>query len=278
MNAPTPPETSPASAAPRHSAQMIAAPVLILAVFLIGFAMFIGWPRWPVVDAGERVAYSAMAAAGLACAATLVRRCWIRALLNLLAAAACVVPVLLPMVRPNDWTYATLVLWTAGVCVPVAMLASLAQRLRASDGSLLVIVVTLGMTLASGALLLSTGSFKLGTAGFSLAAGVAIITILGLFLQGIARSDGAITLAFAILAALLASGYVWSETPLYAGLAVFAAPLIAWVVRLRWIARRAPWQRVVIGLLLAAVPAAVAVTIEGLKANAASQASDDYGY
>lgn len=255
------------------------APLLIVAVFAAGFAYFIGWPAWPVTDAGERIAYLALAAAVFAIAASVVSCCWTQLAMNVLAAAVCVLPAMWPQYVNEAWSGGQLALWATIVVLAVAIAASLLQRLRIRDGDTpLASLVTLGMTAAGGALLMSTGSLKLGQAGFSLAAGVLVAFVVGLFVKPIGRSAGATTLALAVLGALLVSGYLWSELPWWAGACVLIAPLLAWIVRVPILARRPAWQRVAIGLIIAAIPATVVTVIAAMEAQKASEAADDYGY
>jgi hypothetical protein len=273
--------SAPVVTRPRAGERLLSAlaPLVVVAVFAVGFAWFIGWPKWPVTDAGERIAYSALAAALVACAVSVVRSCWLRLSLNLIAAVSCVLPAMWPQYENEAWTGAQFALWATLVVLGVAMAASLAQRLRDRDGQTpLASLVTLGMAASAGALLMSTGSFKLGQAGFSLASGVALAFIVGLFVKPIARSAGATTLVLAVLGGLLVSGYLWSELPWYAGVCVLVAPLLAWVSRVPILARRPAWQRVVIGLIIAAIPATVVTTIAAVKAQHASAAMDEYGY
>jgi FtsH-binding integral membrane protein len=254
------------------------APFLILAIFAAGFASFIGWPTWPVTDAGERIAYSAIAAAVFAIVASVVSCCWIRLVLNLFAAIVCVLPAMWPQYENEFWSAGQLALWATLVIVGIAIAASLTQQLRHRDRSPLASLITLGMALSGGGLLMATGSLKLGQAGFALASGVIVVFIIGLFVKSIGRSAGATTLAIAVLGGLLVSGYLWSELPWYSGVCVLLAPLLAWVVRIPILARRPLWQRVVIGLVIAAIPATVVTTIAAVKAQQASEAADDYGY
>ena len=254
-------------------------PILILAMFAAGYAWFIDWPRWPVSDAGERIVYSALAATMIAVVVSCARSCWLRLPLNAIAAAVCVLPTMWPQYENEAWSAGQLTTWATLVVVGIAFAITLTQRLHDRDGHTpLASLVTLGMAASAGALLMSTGSMKLGQAGFSLAAGVAIAFVIGLFVKSIGRSAGATTIAFAVLGGLLASGYLWSELPWYAGVCVIIAAPLAWISRVPILARRPTWQRVAIGLVIAAIPATTVTATLALKAQHESEAADDYGY
>lgn len=273
------PETLPPPGRERGFLFAALAPLLILALFAAGYAIFIGWPRWPVVDAGERIAYGAVAAAAIAIVVTLVKRESIRVPLDVIATSLCVLPAMWPQYQNEVWSAGKFSIAATIAVASVVIAAWLTRALRAREGqSPLASLVTLGMTGAAGALLMSTGSLKLGQAGFSLAAGVAWVFVVGLFVRSIGRSAGVTTMAMATLGGLLASGYLWSELPWWAAASVLIAPALAWIVRVPILARRPAWQRVVIGLFVAAIPAAIATTVAALEAQKASAAMEEFGY
>lgn len=254
-------------------------PLIVVAVFAAGYAWRIGWPAWPVTDASERIAYAAIAAAPLAMVVAMVRPLLVRVVLNLIAVAICSLPAMWPQYQNEVWTGGVLSMWAIGVAVSVAVAASVLQWLDDREAhSPLVPLVTLGMSAAGGALLMSTGSLKLGQAGFSLAAGVAIMFVISLFVRPLRDSAGLVTLALAILGGLFMSGHLWSELPLYAAVCVLVAPMLATIVRVPILARRPVWQRVVIGVVLAAMPATAVAIPLAMKAQKASESAEDYGY
>jgi hypothetical protein len=271
--------SAPADVGPyvRRSPLALLAPVLIVGTFAVGYAVLIGWPTWPVADAAERIAYWAILAGLLAAVASLVRSWWLLVLIDLAAAVACALPTLAPKAN-LDWNTAGVALATAAAAIVVAVLAFLTRSLaHRRGGTLLGWLVLLGMAASAGALLLSTGSLKLGQAGFALAGGVAIALILGLFVKPVGRSAGAATATLAIIVGLLISGHLWSELPIYAAACVLVAPVLACIIwKLPPLARRPVWQAVIIAIVIAAIPATAVTVVHALKAQKASASSDEY--
>lgn len=263
----------------RRSPLALVAPVVIVTGFAFGYAAIIGWPTWPVADAAERIAYWAILAGMLGVIASLVRSWNLFAVLDFAAGVACALPTLAPKAK-LDWGNVGVALATATAAIVVALLAFLTRLLAwRRGGTLLGWLVLLGMSASAGALLLSTGSLKLGQSGFALAAGVAIACVLGLILKSIGRSAGTPTAALAILVGLLISGHLWSELPLYAAACVLVAPLLACIIwMLPPLARRPAWQGVTIALILAAIPATVATAILAIEAQKAAAAAAEDGY
>ena len=103
-----------------------------------------------------------------------------------------------------------------------------------------------------------------------MAGAVAIYALLSFFVRPFARSSGAILVTLAALATQMASGYLWSEMPLWTAASIAIASLIAWAIVLPPLAKRSRWIAVTIALLLAAIPASLVV---GKYAAAAAKAT-----
>lgn len=243
------------------------APALVGVVFFLGYIAFEGWPR-NVQDAFLRIGLSCLPAIVLAIIADRVPKLS-RLLLfavNFAAVLVCAVPTLIAMVQPTLRTWQQFALVAGTVGVGVGGIATLTQMLRQRDGTVLTLLVMIGMTFATAALLQFAGSTRLALVTLPLALGIVAVWIVGAFHHPLRTSRGIYTIVLAILCAQLASGHLWAEgegVPLWAGAAVLGSPLYTWFVRVPWIARRRPWQRVIIGLLLTAVPAATACAVMG---------------
>lgn len=243
------------------------APAIVGIVFFLGYIGFEGWPR-NVQDAFLRIGLSCLPAIVLAIIADRVPRLS-RLLLfavNFAAVLVCVVPTLIAKVQPGGWTWTQFALIASAVGICVGGIATLTQMLQQRDGTVLTLLVMIGMTLATAALLQFAGTMRLALFTLPLAIGIIAVWIVGAFHHPLRTSRGIYTLVLAILSAQVASGHLWAEgdgVPLWVGAAVLGSPLYTWFVRVPWIARRRPWQRVVVGLLLTALPATAACAVMG---------------
>lgn len=245
------------------------APAVVGVVFFLGFIYFEGWPK-SLQDAFLRIGFACLPAIVLAIFADRVPRLSRLLLfgLNFVTVLVCVVPTLIAKVQPGGWTWGEFSLYAGAVGVGVGGIATLTQMLQQRDGTVLTVLVTIGMTLATAALLLFAGTARIAMFTLPLAAGIVAILIVGAFNHPLRTSRGIYTIVMAILAAQLASGHLWAPddgVPLWAGAAVIGSPLYAWIVRVPFIARRRPWQRIVIGLIVAALPATCATIVTGVE-------------
>ena len=256
-------------------------PLLIAGGFMAAHAVRLSWPRWPVTDASDRICYWIAVAALLGVVTEVScskNRRWLMPVISFLAAVACLAPNLWAkhVMRRNGWSTGEFALYLGLLSLGVAALATLTQRLAARDASRpLVPLVLTGMTAAAGGLLMSTGSVRLGEMTFCLAAAVGAYALLSLIVPAIARSAGAIVVVLSALATNLASGYLWSETPIWATSAIAVAPLIAWLVVAPPLRGRSRWVAVPIALILAAIPAGVVVG--GFAQKAYTETAEDVG-
>jgi hypothetical protein len=244
------------------------APALVGVTFFLGYLFFVGKPN--VVDAFARIGISCLPAIVLAILADRVPR-MSRILLfavNLAAVLLCIMPNLLAKVQPGGWTWGMFAGVSAIVGILVAAITTLTQMLHQRDGTALAMLVSIGMTLATAALLLFAGIASMPQYTLTLVLGIVAVLIVGTIHHPLRNSRGIYTIVMAILATQLVSAHLWGADdgmPIWAGAAVIASPLYAWVVRIPWIARRRPWQRIVVGLLVAAIPAAAACALMGTE-------------
>lgn len=242
------------------------APALVGAVFFLGYFLLVGKPS--ITDAFSRISLSCLPAIVLAIVADRVPRLS-RILLfvvNLAAVLVCIVPNFIAKVTPGGWTWGTFIGVSLGVGAVVATITTLTQMLQQRDGTSLTLLVTIGMTLATAALLLFSGIASMPQYTLTIVLGIIAVMIIGALHHPLRNSRGIYTLVMAILATQLVSGHLWGAgegMPIWAGAAVIASPLYAWIVRVPVIARRRPWQRVVIGLIVAALPAATVCAMTG---------------
>jgi hypothetical protein len=268
---------------PRYNARGRAvaaiAGVLLVLAFLVGLVSEIGWPDWPVRDASERIAYGALGVLILGIAVEFLPSCWTRLPANIAAVLVAIVPTMLPMVRPNDWTMTQLTLIAAGIALGVGMLATSTARLAARENNLLIPLVITGMNAATAGLILMTGSLKFGRIGFWLAGGAAATVVVSLFAASFRKSAAAVTVSFAILAGSMMAAHLWSSFVAWYAIAIFAAPIIAWLAAVKFVARWPAWRRVIVVLLLAAAPAAAVCGVAAAKAyqDAQNDSADGYG-
>ena len=242
------------------------APALVGIIFFLGYLYFKGMPT--ITDAHARIGLSCLPVILLAIVADRVPKLS-RLLLfavNFIAVLVCVVPTLIAKVQPSGWTWQEFSLNAAAAGIGVGAIATLTQMLQQRDGTILTLLVAIGMTLATSALLLFSNIASMPQYTLTLVAGIIAVLIVGAFHHPLRTSRGIYTLVMAILAAQLASGHLWGTgdgLPLWAAAAVVGSPLYAWVVRVPFIARRRPWQRIIIGLLVAAIPSAIACIVMG---------------
>ncbi len=243
------------------------APAVVGLVFFIGFIVIKrGWPDLALAE--ERIAIACLPAIVLSIFADRVPRLS-RLLLfamNVVVAVLCVTPTLLGKTRNGSWDYAQLTWVALTIGIAIGTVATLTQMLQQRDGTSLTALVCIGMTLAASALLLFAGINSMMQTTLTLIAGIVAVLIAGAFHHPLRNSRGIYTFVLGVLAAQLASGHLWGEgdgIPIWAGAAVIGSPLYAWIVRVPFIARRRPWQRVVIGILVAAIPAASACAVSG---------------
>lgn len=244
------------------------APAIVGLVFFAGFiALKRGWPDLNLAE--ERIALACLAAIVLSIFADRVPKLS-RLLLfavNVVVVIACVTPTLLGKTRNGSWDYTQLSLVALGLGVTIGLVISLTQMLQQRDGTSLTALVCIGMTLAASALLLFAGINTMMQVTLTLIAGIIAVLIAGAFHHPLRTSRGIYTFVLAVLATQLVSGHLWGEgegIPIWAGGAVIGSPLYAWIVRVPFIARRRPWQRIVIGLIVAAIPAAGACAVTGV--------------
>lgn len=242
------------------------APALVGVIFFLGYLFFVGRPS--VTDAFSRIGLSCLPAIVLAIMADRVPRLS-RLLLfavNLAAVLVCVAPNLIAKVQPGGWTWGQFVGISLVVGGIVATITTLTQMLQQRDGTSLTHLVMIGMTFATSALLLFAGIASIPQYTLTIVLGLVAVMIVGALHHPLRNSRGISTLVMAILATQLASGHLWGAgdgMPIWAGAAVIASPLYAWIVRVPIIARRRPWQRVIVGLIVAALPAAAVCAMTG---------------
>lgn len=240
------------------------APAVVGVVFFLGYLYFVGRPT--ISDAFARVGISCLPAIVLAILADRVPRLsrLLLFVVNLAAILVCIIPNLIAKVQPGGWTWGMFAAVTAIVGIVVATITTLTQMLQQRDGTSLTLLVSIGMTLATAGLLLFSGIASMAQYTLTLVVGIVAVMIVGIFHHPLRNSRGVYTIVMAILATQLASGYLWGDgMALWAGAAVLGSPLYAWIVRVPFIARLRPWQRVVIGLFIAAIPAAAACAMMG---------------
>lgn len=260
---------SPTSSTAAHSRLAALAPLLIVVIFAVAYAVYFRWPAWPVGDAAERVVYWVFAAAALGAIADLCcdrTRRFAVPLLALAAAAACLWPNLeANRTGAGQWSTGTAVLAVAIVTVPTAILATLSAWLAKRDRDRpLVPLVLVGMSLSAAPLAQATGSLKTGDASYCFAGAVALISLIaGLFYRPFGRSAGVPIVVLAFVATQLVTGWSWfiPPMPVWCGLCIAIAPLLMWAVAFKPLADRPAWVRVTVALILAALPASVAVGV-----------------
>jgi hypothetical protein len=241
------------------------APAVVGVIFFLGYLYFAGRPT--VTDAFARIGISCLPAIILAIVADRVPRLsrLLLFVVNLAAVLVCLAPNLLAKVQPGAWSWGMFASVLACVGIAVATITTLTQMLQQRDGTSLALLVLIGMTLATSALLLFSHIASLAIYTPTLVLGIVAVLIVGIFHHPLRNSRGIYTIVMAILTTQLASGYLWGEgMALWAAAAVLGSPLYAWIVRVPFIARRRPWQRVVIGLIIAAIPAAAACALMGI--------------
>lgn len=280
------PKTPNVAPAPRHA---WVDPLVVGAIYAAGVAAIAGWPQ-SLTGADDRIAVAGPAAAVVAAigvvAASFSRRriaaMWGTLLIFMAAVLVATLPTLWPMRDASRWTPATLALVAVGVAVVglIEIVALGLVRRRGAGGA--ASLVLLGMAAATGGLALMTGSMRIAEKTWPLAIALTIAAIVGFFLRARRASAGIVAFGVAVTIAQLAAAHLWSELALWQGACVLAAPpLAAIAVSIPFIARRKPWLRGAIVLLIAATPAVVASGIAGAEAYRSSQSSgadDNYGY
>jgi hypothetical protein len=127
-----------------------------------------------------------------------------------------------------------------------------------------------------------TGSMRVAEKTWPLAIALAVAAVVGFFLRSRRASAGVVAFGVAVTVAQLAAAHLWSELALWQAACVLAAPVLAAIaVSIPLIARRKPWLRGAIVLLIAATPAIVASGLAGAEAYRSSQSSgadENYGY
>jgi hypothetical protein len=111
---------------------------------------------------------------------------------------------------------------------------------------------------STGAALLLSGSMVLGQLGLGLAAAVAAIWVLSLWLH-LLLGRGGIPVLVAAYGALLIEGHVYAGLPASSAYLLAAAPLAAWVGFVGPARRLAAWQSALLSAVATLVPAAVAL-------------------
>lgn len=259
-------------------------PLVAGAIYAAGVALIAGWPK-SFAGADDRIAIAGPAAAivvASGCAmASLPRTAWAAPVFFAVSVLAATLPTLQPMNDSLRWSLATLALVTLGAAV-VGLIDIIALGLvkRRGAGGVASLVL-LGMSLATGALAMMTGSIRIAEKTWPLAIAVALSAIVGIFLPTRRASVGVAAFAVAVIMAQLAAAHLWSDLALWQAACVFVAPILAAIVtRVPIVARRRPWLRAAIVLLIAATPATVACGIAGAEAYRTSQSdgASEFGY
>ena len=259
-------------------------PLAAGANYAAGVALIAGWPK-SFAGADDRIALAAPIAAAVAAVASAPRRSIVAALCVAAATLVATVPTLLPMrdlTGDRRWSSASLALVAIGLAiVGIVCAAAFGAICRRGAGGAASLVL-LGMAGATGGLAMLTGSMRVAEKTWPLAIALAIAAIVGIFLRDRRASAGLVAFAIAVIVAQLAAAHLWSDLALWQAACVVVAAPLAWAtLAIPVVARRRPWLRGAIVLLVAATPAIVAsglAAAEAYRSSQSSGAADDEGY
>jgi hypothetical protein len=203
-------------------------------------------------------------------AALLDRRPWAAWLVRLLLAVAAA-PILLhdsvhlrdtPGAESRKWTTAQTVLILGGLAVGLLGVWAALDRMARRRGGATRARVALAVTLAGAAATVMYSGYVIGgQLGLPLAGALFGTAVVSWPLSRWAEETASVSIGVVGLFGLLVIGlFFGSLTTWHAGL-LFAAPVLCWVPELPWVRRLWPClTRGILGVLLVAVPVAVAVT------------------
>jgi hypothetical protein len=239
----------------------------IAAGFVAAFVAISGWPRWPPVEATQRLCFLAGALVLLALLLAGTRNRWVRTGLRLSVAAA-MVWLLLQSPIQHTWTPLASIVWIGSLTLWLLLLGwafGACFKRELASGGLGAVLVRLTVV---GGVAVSLGlseSFRLGQITGAVGCSMAVVeTAVWISPRWHwARSDG--TVIATILGGMMIVGYFFS------GLQAWPAALLSLsILLLAQPGREKNWQ-----LLLPMVPLAIALTL--VVAGYLAKADDPYG-
>jgi hypothetical protein len=234
------------------------------AAFGVGYALLDGEvPAWPPAQARHWLFYLA---AGLAVLGMLdaavgalvhVPR-WVRAEVALVASGAIVVCLFASLLQADTWPPLRAVEWVVGMVVVLHLAwvstELLVDRLPRGAGAAVLFVFCAGAALV----LMLSGSLVYGRLAGVLSAVAFAAVLISFAAPGFSPARGAVAVIVPVTVAVLFLGYHLADLDALNGTLVLAALLLPWLTRLPWLAGRRASVRVVVALLLAALPVGLA--------------------
>lgn len=237
------------------------------AAFLTSYALLDGQvPAWPPAQARHWLFYLAAALTVLGLVdATLGAFVhvpnWLR---GEVALAAAVLVVLFPfssLLRADAWTAVVAVEWMVGMIVALHVVwvsaETLSRRLPRAAAPLVVFVFTSGVALV----MMLSGSLVYGRIAGLMAVVSACASVVSLASPSFSMSRGAVTVIVPVTVAVIYLGYhlVDPGVGVANGALLLSSLLLPWLANLPPLRRRRPWVRVLVAVLLAALPVGAAV-------------------
>jgi hypothetical protein len=241
--------------------------------FAAGQVALVGWPGLFPVDATYRLLHLALAGAAVGVGEVLWKDkapvLWVlRSTLG-----ALVLGLLLRSVMEHTWEGSEAIFWLVGLFVAILGFGAALQHLAQTTRSLeLVVLLVLLISAASIGLVFAHSAF-LGQLGGALAAGLGGVGVVMLVRPATRLSPGGIPVVTAVFTALLLCGYFFATLPAVSAVLLWLAPGAAALGGFGALAKRAPWQILVLRIVLLLLFAATAVYL-AYSANAV--AATDY--
>lgn len=208
------------------------------------------FPSTPPADAKAWLLYLSLPVGvfGLLIAVIRKVRWWLYVPLALLVIAG-IFKLLMPR---QDWPTA------AAVAAIVWGVWVLFEPLAARSKGMVVPLALWFSATGAAAILMDTGSVKVGQYAGALAAVAGAAVVVALLGKGnVSLARGGAFAFFTLLGGLLVTGYFYSSVSKYQAIGIVLVPLVAWIDQVPRVARLKPWKRVLVSVLALAVATAV---------------------
>jgi hypothetical protein len=251
--------------------------------FFLGFGLLGRWPRWPLLEAEDRlvaIVLPAVLIVEVVAALLPPASRWLAWFLRL-GMAASVAPVLLHSSQyltdaagPGTrlWATGQAILWLGGLAVALG-LVWLGLVVLARRGSGRASTVALAVVCAGAAPTIMVSGYATGGPPLLPVAGALVGTAAASLLLPLPRgASAAIGVGVVLLFGLLVIGRFFGELhTVYAGMLLFA-PLLMWLLEFLPGKKQRPWRRAVLGVAVVTIPVGIAFYL-AQKPNAGSDAA-----
>jgi hypothetical protein len=252
--------------------------------FVLAYALLDGEvPAWPPAQARHWLFYLAagltvLGVVDAAAGAWFHVPRWVRGELALVGSAAAVTCLFASLLRADTWPPLRAVEWVVGMVVVMHLAwvstELLVDRLPRGAGVAVLFVFAAGTALV----LMLSGSLVYGRLAGVMAVVASVALVTALAAPGFSPARGAVTVLVPTTVAVLFLGYHLADLDVLNGSLLLAALPLPWLARLPPLAGRNPWVRVVVALMLAALPVGLASCRAGqafMKAQQEKSAVDE---